>query len=96
MCKEEYEIKIKELKDTINKITAEKEELELVVSTLKEHIDDLEEDIKALINQNNSWQIKYKWYNNTCKGNINSFTSIEIKKGGIWYEKWKIKSIKFI
>ena len=54
MCKEEYKIKIKELKDTINRITAEKEELELVVSTLKEHIDDLEEDIKAVINQNNS------------------------------------------
>ena len=54
MFKEEYEIKIKELKDTINRIKAEKEELELVVSTLKEHIDDLEENIKALINQNNS------------------------------------------
>ena len=54
MCKEEYEIKIKELKDAINRIKSEKEELELVVSTLKEHIDDLESDIKALINQNNS------------------------------------------
>ena len=54
MCKEEYEIKIKELKDAINRIKSEKEELELVVSTLKEHIDDLEEDIKALITQNNS------------------------------------------
>ena len=54
MCKEEYEIKIKELKDAINRIKSEKEELELVVSTLKEHIDDLEEDIKAVINQNNS------------------------------------------
>ena len=53
MCKEEYEIKIKELKDTINRIKAEKEELELVISTLKEHIDDLESDIKALINEIN-------------------------------------------
>ena len=53
MCKEEYEIKIKELKDTINKIIAEKEELELVVSTLKEHIDDLEENIKTLIDEIN-------------------------------------------
>ena len=54
MCKEEYKIKIKELKDTINRIKAEKEELELVVSTLKEHIDDLESDIKSLINEINS------------------------------------------
>ena len=54
MCKEEYKIKIKELKDTINRIKAEKEELELVVSTLKEHIDNLEEDIKSLINEINS------------------------------------------
>ena len=54
MCKEEYEITIKELKDTINRIKAEKEELELVVSTLKEHIDDLESDIKVLINEINS------------------------------------------
>ena len=53
MCKEEYEIKIKELKDAINRIKSEKEELELVVSTLKEHIDDLESDIKALINEIN-------------------------------------------
>ena len=54
MNKEEYEVKIKELEDTINRITLEKEELELVISTLKEHIDDLELNIKALINEINS------------------------------------------
>ena len=54
MNNEDYEFLISSLERTIRKLTEEKQELELVVSTLKEHIDDLEEDIKALINQNNS------------------------------------------
>ena len=58
MNNEDYEFLVSSLERTIRKLTEEKQELELVVSTLKEHIDDLEEDIKALINQNNSWQIK--------------------------------------
>ena len=58
MNNEYYEFLVSSLERTIRKLTEEKQEWELVVSTLKEHIDDLEEDIKALINQNNSWQIK--------------------------------------
>ena len=58
MNNEDYEFLVSALERTIRRLTEEKQELELVVSTLKEHIDDLEEDIKALINQNNSWQIK--------------------------------------
>ena len=54
MNNEDYEFLVSSLERTIRKLTKEKQELELVVSTLKEHIDDLEEDIKALINQNNS------------------------------------------
>lgn len=54
MDKIEYEAKIKELEDRIQIIEAEKQELELVISTLKEHIDVLEDDIKALINEINS------------------------------------------
>ena len=54
MNNEDYEFLVSSLERTIRKLTEEKQELELVVSTLKEHIDDLEEDIKALINQNNS------------------------------------------
>ena len=54
MNNEDYEFLVSSLEKTIRKLTEEKQELELVVSTLKEHIDDLEEDIKALINQNNS------------------------------------------
>ena len=54
MNNEDYEFLVSSLERTIRKLIEEKQELELVVSTLKEHIDDLEEDIKALINQNNS------------------------------------------
>ena len=53
MNNEDYEFLVSSLERTIRKLIEEKQELELVVSTLKEHIDDLEEDIKALINQNN-------------------------------------------
>ena len=53
MNNEDYEFLVSSLERTIRKLTEEKQELELVVSTLKEHIDDLEEDIKALINQIN-------------------------------------------
>ena len=54
MNNEDYEFLVSSLERTIRKLAEEKQELELVVSTLKEHIDDLEEDIKTLINQNNS------------------------------------------
>ena len=50
MNNEDYEFLVSSLERTIRKLTEEKQELELVVSTLKEHIDDLEEDIKSLIN----------------------------------------------
>ena len=53
MNNEDYEFLVSSLERTIRKLTEEKQELELVVSTLKEHIDDLEEDIKALINEIN-------------------------------------------
>ena len=48
MNQKEYEDKIKELEDTINRITLEKEELELVISTLKEHIDDIDREMYSL------------------------------------------------
>ena len=53
MNNEDYEFLVSSLERTIRKLIEEKQELELVVSTLKEHIDDLEEDIKALINEIN-------------------------------------------
>ena len=53
MNNEDYEFLVSSLERTIRKLTEEKQELELVVSTLKEHIDDLESDIKALINEIN-------------------------------------------
>ena len=53
MNNEDYEFLVSSLERTIRKLTEEKQELELVVFTLKEHIDDLESDIKALINKNN-------------------------------------------
>ena len=53
MNNEDYEFLVSSLERTIRKLIEEKQELELVVSTLKEHIDDLESDIKALINKNN-------------------------------------------
>ena len=49
MNNEDYEFLVSSLERTIRKLTEEKQELELVVSTLKEHIDDLEEAIKSLI-----------------------------------------------
>ena len=53
MNNEDYEFLVSSLERTIRKLTEEKQELELVVFTLKEHIDDLESDIKALINEIN-------------------------------------------
>ena len=47
MNNEDYEFLVSSLERTIRKLIEEKQELELIVSTLKEHIDDLEEDIKA-------------------------------------------------
>ena len=53
MNNEDYEFLVSALERTIRRLTEEKQELELVVSTLKEHVDDLESDIKALINEIN-------------------------------------------
>ena len=53
MNNEDYEFLVSSLERTIRKLIEEKQELELVISTLKEHIDDLESDIKVLINEIN-------------------------------------------